>query len=220
MVKIISKVLFSFFLLSLLLLYGCSKDSVTSPESNNKSPFTISGKIENWNYADTISIKAVYYTLFSDSPYVFGSSKVNNDGSFLLNLSSPPNKLLVGYSNGAYTFSDTAAKFVGISGLALFRSDSIWFKAVYNASSLYGQFYNAGEYNIYFEYADRNVVLIGTDHSGFGDPPNFDTVTTQIHINYQEGWNRIKTTVVSQGDHSYQLEREIDNIMDGKWFIQ
>ncbi len=208
---------YNYILFSLASLFfffaSCSENSVTEPSPENDKPYTITGKIENWIYGDTISLIAGSDLL--DSLYTFGSSKVNNDGSFSIDVYTPPKLLQVSYTDEEYTFSDPEAKFVSIVILRLFLPSGTFFKPIYNANALYDSMLTIGTYTIFFEYADRNVTMTGT-HQGSNSNGN---MIFNYHIIYRKGWNRIKTQLISIEGNNYYFKREVSDTLGGKWFI-
>ena len=125
-----------------------------------------------------------------------------------------------GYANGKYNFSDPNAKFVNILNLSLCRADGSYFKSIYDSNKPLSEIDTINDYWAYFEYADRNVVMTGTDVSLHGTEPNVDTMITTHNISYLKGWNRIVTKIVSANGASTYNDRHRKNIMEGKWFIQ
>ncbi|MDR3628064.1 MAG: hypothetical protein P4L45_14570 [Ignavibacteriaceae bacterium] len=208
----------SLFILSIIFFHSCTKDNITNPIETNTGINLINGKIENWTYGDSITIIAsTYASIYSqgDSLYIFGISKVNKDGNFIISLNRPPNILNIEYANGAYTFSDTGAKFT-LLNLMLFTPNGSLFSNIYNASDNYDQLYHVGGYYIYFEYADRDVILTGKDYLN----NKLGSIIISHHIVFKKGWNRISTKIISIDNNVYNFVREVNDTLGGKWFLE
>jgi hypothetical protein len=158
-----------------------------------------------------------------DSLYIFGTCHVKNDGSFSLTLSNPPPDVLRDYDNGNYKFSDTA-KFISLLGLLQRYPNALYDpKLLRNASGPFSKYTSdsvkIGNYYAYFEYADRDVNMVGTDTYCNLIPPIADTVLTRHDLHYKKGWNRIVCTVISKKTHCIIEQCTVKNVSEGNWYI-
>ena len=214
----IQRILKYFILLFFFAIFyqSCSNNIFVNPTENNKGINLISGKIENWSYGDSIKIVAGEYRNIygrGDSLYVFGSAKINPDGSFSLSLSNPSDTLTRRSANGAYTFTDPGAKFTTLK-VMLFLPEGSLFKYIYNASNS-PQELKTGQYWIDYQYADRTVTMTGEDNGSTSLGPWI----IKYNIDYKKGWNRVVEKLISTNNQMYNYECEVSDTSVGKWFI-
>jgi len=210
----------------LLSLTGCKED-IVNPPADILALTSLKGRVINWTLGDSvIALAGRQQNIYGrgESLFIFGTSHVNNDGSFSLALSNPPPDLLMGYANGNYRFSDTA-KFCNMLGLILrYPNASFDSKLLHNASEPFSVFISdtakIGDYYCYFEYADRDVNMVGTDTYWHDNPPNADTIFTRHDLHYKKGWNRIVSTIISKETHSRIELRTVKNVSEGHWYYE
>lgn len=197
---------------------SCKEDTIVNPVAGNPSLISIHGRVDNWTLGDTMTaVAGRWLNLYGlgDSLYVFGTSPINSEGSFNLYLSTAPLEILRGYANGAYHFSDTAAKFVGILGILLrYPNGSYHQKRLHNSTRPFIYSQTIGDYWAYFEYADRDVNMIGTDKGW-----STDTIITYHNVHYKKGWNRIVRRAIAKSPHVTYEESVVENVNEGKWYL-
>jgi hypothetical protein len=207
----------------LIVILACSffsckdNDSVVNNSGGSVSVTNLTGKVSNWIMGDSVTVIAgIFLDLYGrgDSLFIFGSNRVSTDGSFSVNLSTPPQEILRGFGNGNYTFSDSSATFCTMLGLTLrYPNGTFDPKKIHNACEPYSVFKsdssNIGDYYAYFMYSDRNVIMLGTDSGG-----------TIVHNNLQlkKGWNRILWKIASRQVNVIVMDGVVDNNVSGNWY--
>lgn len=210
--------IFSFVLLIIAgLTSGCGgDDNPAEPVAQTRTIAAISGSLENWNLGTGKTISLVYGGIGSAAS--FGSSEINEDGSFSISLSEPDSTLLKsvkGFINGAcekeITVSDPAGMY--ISGMLLVMEGSSVIGFVQHGGA-YGQTQvdTAGSFNIDYYYFDRNVDISGVELCG-GAKERYD-----YNLSFEKGWNRSAGVLVENASSSVKYEYKVD-IPEGGMFI-
>ena len=208
----IQKIFKYFILLIFLAIFyqSCSNDKLVNPIENNNGINSISGKIENWSYGDSIKVMAgEYFNNYGrgDSLYIFGTSKVNSNGNFYISLNNPPDTITRGSLNGAYTYSEPLVKFTTLKVM-------LFLPNIYNASNT-PQELKAGQYWFTYQYADRTVLMTGEDNGSTSQGPWI----IKYNIKYKKGWNRVVEKLFSTNDQVYNYEFEVSDTSGGRWFM-
>ena len=206
-------------ILLLVVLSGCKEETFVSSVPI-ESPLTyISGRIDHWTMGDTMTaVFGSWLNMYGrgDSLYVFGASRIEVDGSFLIVLSTPPSEILRGIANGAFHFSDPSAQFVFLLGLLLrYPNGAYYHKYLYNSTIPYTYAQPIGDYRASFAYADRDVNIVGTDKGW-----STDTIIVYHNLHYKEGRNRIVNRAVAKEPHTTFEESVIENVNEGNWYLQ
>ncbi|RPI59953.1 MAG: hypothetical protein EHM44_11235 [Ignavibacteriales bacterium] len=203
---------------SLIIFHSCS-DSTTEPNNNDLSLKTLKGKIQNYNLGDSVEVRLdrIYFKKSpNDSIIVISSGKINNDGSFSILLSSPPDFLLQEYP-GCYEniLSDSTTEVYLHSQFILYRNN-IKIGFIYCSEKSFDQDPIGGQYIARLLYSNKDCKITG-DCTMQGQTKTF---VYKNNCEYYKGWNFVLQSLVENSDHLYISESKVNNNFQGNWFFK
>lgn len=197
-------------------LVSCSDFGTTyQSRPRNESLTTISGRVLNWSYGDTIRAYLLV-PLLGAGDHFLDSTFVGSDGSFSIQLSVPPDSVLrlMTYASPTGTGWDSA-RVTYFSQLLLFAPSGRRIGWAQNCNSTFWSSLLEGDYSASFTYCDRDTPEETTVLNQGGPKPQ----TILSSIKHTKGWNKIVMRVNAVANGHRTIARFVDNNFMGDWWL-
>lgn len=206
-----------------ILIYSCGEDTVSPTVNTNMN--TISGKIEDWTFGDSLILKAELLEPFVYNDYVLDSCIIHSDGSFSINLNIPPDNMLSIFTinwdtacrgNVVINPSNTkTSSFINFSIYYPFLdSFEVGYVSRHNPRDS-GNWTKPGDFEVSYIYANNNASITGTE---ICNDVWFFPDTTIFEVNGIKGWNKIVYNYLSHSQGSVKMLVNSTEPAGGKWY--
>ncbi|MCW8804784.1 MAG: hypothetical protein OQK57_10315 [Ignavibacteriaceae bacterium] len=196
-----------------LFVYNCS-ETINQPIADEALKY-IYGRIENYDLGDSVIIK-FERRITLDSIFVFDTSEVNTDGSFILEMKEPLNSFL-SFRNGmqcaGLSFSDSTVRTYAELFFHLYKNNKI-LGGVIGANKEYGNEYEGGDYYTALMYTEKKLQVEGICEGSSGGKDYL-----MIHkFSLLAGWNKIIVKIEINNDTLIVDKRTINNNFNNTWY--
>lgn len=197
-------------------LLSCKEQTTQPLEVQQDLPLTtLSGRISNWSYGDTNSIRILMSTPYPGG-LILDSALVAADGTFSLRLPSPADSSLgraFFYSQGGTRVDSAKVGF--FSDLLVLAPSGRRIGWVRNCNPTFWSYLSLSDYSAYFLYLDREIPEQTAVETRGGTKP----YTLYATLRYKNGWNKIvdRVTAVSNGHRT--MQRTVENNFVGEYYL-